>query len=104
MIMKSTQTIEERTEKEDTHMTPEKEEEEVTLMMTEDIGTDQTRGIGEATMAPADLGGEGIAGRVSSSRGLLLQTPLLPRDQCCKIAFNVLLMQETVLFYGPLWA
>ena len=42
MIMKSTQITEERTEKEDTHMTPEKEEEEVTLMMTEDIGTDQT--------------------------------------------------------------
>ena len=90
MTMKSTQTTEERIEKEDTHMTPEKEEEEVTLMMTEDIGTDQTRGIGEAIMAPADLGGEGIAGRVSSSRGLLLQAPLLPRDQCCKIAFNVL--------------
>ena len=104
MIMKTTQSIEEKTEKEDNHMIPEKEEEGVTLMMKEDTGTGQIQEIGEAIMAPVDQGGEGSAGRVSSSRGLLLQAPLLPRDQCCKIVFNVLLMQETVLFYGPLWA
>ena len=83
MTMKSTQATEERIEKEDTHMTPEEEEKEVTLMMKEDIGTDQIQEIGEATMAPVDLGGEGTAWRVSSSRGLLLQAPLLPRHQCC---------------------
>ena len=103
MIMRTTQFIEEKTEIEDNHMIPEKKE-GVTRMMIEDTGTGQIQEIGEAIMAPVDQGGEGSAGRVSSSRGLLLQAPLLPRDQCCKIVFNVLLMQETVLFYGPLWA
>ena len=44
MTMKSTQATEKRIEKEDTHITPEKEE-EVTLMMKEDIGTDQIQEI-----------------------------------------------------------
>ena len=82
MTMMSTLATEERIEKGDHHMTPEKEEEAI-LMMREDIGIDQTQEIEEATMVPADLAGEGIAGRVSLSRGLLLQAPLLPRDQCC---------------------
>ena len=89
MIMKTTQSIEEKTEKEDNHMIPEKEEEGVTLMMKEDTGTGQIQEIGEAIMAPVDQGGEGSAGRVSSSRGLLLQAPLLPRDLSCKTVLNV---------------
>ena len=45
------------------------EEKEVT---PEALGTEET------TMGVAGLGGEGTAGRVSVSRGLLLQAPLLP--------------------------
>ena len=90
MTMMSTLATEERIEKGDHHMTPEKEEEEAILMKREDIGIDQIQEIEEATMAPVDLGGEGIAGRVSSSRGLLLQAPLFPRDLSCKTVFNVL--------------
>ena len=60
-----------------------KEEREALHMKIEDIGRDLTQEIGGTTMALADLGGEGTAGRVSTSRGLLLQAPLLPRDQCC---------------------
>ena len=89
MTTMSTLATEERIEKGDHHKTPEKEEEEAILMMKEDIGIDQTPGIGEITMVPADLGGEGTAGRVSSSRGLLLQAPLLPRDLSCKTVLNV---------------
>ena len=90
MIMRTIQCIEEKTEIEDNHMIPEKEEEGATRMMIEDIGKGQIQEIGEAIMAPVDQGGEGSAGRVSSSRGLLLQAPLLPRDLSCKTVFNVL--------------
>ena len=83
MTTRSILATKEGTEIENHHMTPGKEEEEAILMMREDTGIDQTLEIGEATMVPADLGGEGTAGRVSISRGLLLQAPLLPRDQCC---------------------
>ena len=46
---------------------------------TEEKGvTPETQGIEEITMGVAGLGGEGTAGRVSVSRGILLQAPLLP--------------------------
>ena len=83
MTTRSIPATEEEIETGNHHMTPEKEEEEEIPIMREDIGIDQTQEIEEATMVPADLGGEGTAGRVSISRGLLLQAPLLPRDQCC---------------------
>ena len=90
MILRTIQFIEEKTEIEDNHMIPEKEEEGATRMMIEDIGKGQIQEIGEAIMAPVDQRGEGTAGRVSSSRGPLLQAPLLPRDLSCKTVFNVL--------------
>ena len=81
MTRKSTPTTKVEKGKENHHMTPEIEEEEALHMKIEDIGRDLTQEIGGTTMALADLGGEGTAGRVSTSRGLLLQAPLLPRDQ-----------------------
>ena len=81
--MRSTPTIKEEREIENHHMTLGKEGEEAPHMKKEDIGIGQILEIGETTMVPADLGGEGTAGRVSTSRGLLLQAPLLPRDQYC---------------------
>ena len=80
--MMSTPTTKEEKGKENHHMILEIEE-EAPHMKTEDIGRDLTQEIGGTTMALADLGGEGTAGRVSTSRGLLLQAPLLPRDQYC---------------------
>ena len=81
--MRSTLTTKEEREIGNLLMTQEKEEEEAPLMMKEGIETDQILEIGETTMVLVDLGGEGTAGRVSTSRGLLLQAPLLPRDHCC---------------------
>ena len=83
MIMRSILTTKEETEIENHPMTLGKEGEEAIHMMREDTGIDQTPEIEEVTMVPADLGGEGTAGMVSTSRGLLLQVPLLSRDQCC---------------------
>ena len=83
MIMRSIPTAKEESEIGNHPMTLGKEGEEALHMMRGDTGRDQTPGIEEVTMVPADLGGEGTAGRVCISRGLLLQAPLLPRDQCC---------------------
>ena len=51
-------------------------------MMKEDIGekevTQETQKKEETIMVVVGLGGEGTAGGVSVSRGLLLQAPLLP--------------------------
>ena len=78
MIRKNTLTTKAERGKEDPHMNQETEGEEAPPMMIEDTGKEVTPGTEEATMVPADLGGEGTAGRVSISRGLLLHAPLLP--------------------------
>ena len=78
MIRKNTLTTKAERGKENLHMIPETEEEEAPHMKIEDTEKEVTKGTEETTMVPADLGGEGTAGRVSISRGLLLQAPLLP--------------------------
>ena len=64
--------------REDPLMNQETEGGEALPMMTGDTEKGVTPEIEETTMVAAGLGGEGTAGRVSISRGFLLQALLLP--------------------------
>ena len=64
--------------REDPLMNQETEGGEAPPMMIGDTEKGVTPEIEEITMEAAGLGGEGTAGRVSVSRGFLLQAPLLP--------------------------